>query len=562
MLYTCKILIIKLYIIILIQIGVSLFPPVSEILNKGCDFMKKTLDKIYRKVVMSVWFIPIPVLLIIMALLNYWLGSTMSHINMLYSNIESLTKAEFIQSIIKLVGLWIIIKSANSIFSRLTNHRMLDRNYMKWIEKLTYSKVSSITSLGTGGLHNAIGTIAQCDKAMTIAVVGTLPYIMPFILVCKNEYEAAGIIPVLINVGTMIAIIALNFIVVNLRANKISAKAGADMHSVTVDCIHNSRTVKYFQKEKWSVDRQKNKQKEVFVDFINLKKINIRNILNILAWIPTINVVLCWDNKATVLFVLMSDYAIECIANSISDILDIYSDKKANLKILGTLEPDTNKKVPLEILRIKDIIFKYSKDSKVTFKIDDITIEKGKRYCITGKSGFGKSTFIKLVTRTVEPDIARAQIDSIDCIYMFAESEMFNTSVYDNVVLGDDSVTESEVKDILEHLEVVLDMDIMKDPVGEKGEKLSTGQMQRINLARVIVYARRHPGVLVALDEVTSALDEVTSINCINYLASEFERLGTTLLYVSNKSDYKNTNLITDNIYVERNGDIVTYVQK
>lgn len=525
--------------------------------------MKKMLDKIYRKAIMSVWIIPIPVLIVIMAMLNYWLGSTMSNINLLYSNIESLTKVEFVHSIAKLLGIWIILKCTNSIFSRLTNHRMLDRNYMKWIEKLTYSKVSSITSLGTGGLHNAIGTIAQCDKQMTITVVGTLPFIMPFILVCKNEYETAGILPVLINIGTMISIILLNLVVANLKSNKISAKAGADMHSVTVDCIHNSKTVKYFQKEEWSVNRQKQKQKEVFVDFVNVKKVSIRNMLNILAWIPTVNIILCWDNKATVLFALMSDYAIECISNSISDILDIYGEKKANLKILGTLEPDnTNKKVPLELLRIKDVIFKYSKNSKVTFRIDDITIEKGKRYCVTGKSGFGKSTFIKLVTKTVEPDIARAQIDSVDCIYMFAESEMFNTSVYDNIALGDSSVTESEVKDILNHLEVVLDMDIMKDPVGEKGEALSTGQMQRINLARVIVYTRRHPGVLVALDEVTSALDEITSVNCINYLASEFERLGTTLLYVSNKSDYKDTNLITDNIYVVRNGDVVTYVQK
>lgn len=162
----------------------------------------------------------------------------------------------------------------------------------------------------------------------------------------------------------------------------------------------------------------------------------------------------------------------------------------------------------------------------------------------------------------MEPDIAGGQIDSIDTIYMFAESEMFNDTVMENISLGDTSVTVSEVKNILANLEVVLDLDIEHDSVGEKGEALSTGQRQRINLARVIVYARRHPGVLVALDEVTSALDEVTSVKCINYIAEEFERLGTTLLYVSNKSDYKDTNLITDNIYVERNGDVVTYVQK
>ena len=61
------------------------------------------------------------------------------------------------------------------------------------------------------------------------------------------------------------------------------------------------------------------------------------------------------------------------------------------------------------------------------------------------------------------------------------------------------------------------------------------------------------------MDEVTSALDEATSVTCINYLTEEFERLGTTLLYVSNKSDYKETNLITDNIYVLREGNTVTY---
>lgn len=133
---------------------------------------------------------------------------------------------------------------------------------------------------------------------------------------------------------------------------------------------------------------------------------------------------------------------------------------------------------------------------------------------------------------------------------MFAESEMFNDTIMENISLGDDSVTVSEVEDILSHLEVVVDLDIEHDPVGEKGESLSTGQRQRINLARVI-----HPGVLIALDEITS-------INCINYLSKEFERLGTTLLYVSNKSDYKNTNLITDNIYVERKDDTVTYIQK
>lgn len=524
--------------------------------------MKKKLNSIYRKVVMSSWLFPIPVLAIVLGLLSYELGNAMAKINSLYSTVTDITKEEFIKSMTSLVLVWLIFRLGNSIFSKIVNHRILDVNYMKWIEKLTNSKVSSITTIGVGGVHNAISTIAQCDKGILISIIGVLPNIIPFVIICKREYEAAGIIPVIVNIATITLFILLNILLVNLKSNKRSAKAGAQMHSVTVDCIHNSKTVKYFQKEKWSIDKQANKQKEVFVDYINLPKVGVGNLFNILIWVPTIiNVSLCWDIKATVLFILMSDYSIINISNNICDIMDLYSEKKAQLSILGNLEPDNNIKVPLkDKLEIKNITFKYSEESDVIFKIDNVNIERGKRYCITGKSGFGKSTFIKLVTKTVNP--ISGSINSVDCIYMFAESEMFNTSIIENISLGDESITESEVKELLEKMEVDIDLDITKDKIGEKGELLSTGQRQRINLARVIVYARRHPGVLVALDEVTSALDEVTSITCINFIAEEFERLGTTLLYVSNKSDYKDTNLITDNIFVQRNGNIVTYVQE
>lgn len=516
----------------------------------------------FRKALLGIWIIPIPVLVMVMVLLNYFLGLMMSNINQLYSQVQDITKEDFLRGALTLVGIWIVLKCTNSYFTRTVNHRILDSNYMKWIEKLTYSKVSSITSLGTGGLHNAIQTIASCDKGMVITFAGALPFIAPFVMMNVKEYKIAGILPVIVNIVTIGCIVGLSFVVSNLKSNKISAEAGASLHSVTVDCIHNSKTVKYFNKENWSVDKQQNKQKEVFVDFLNLPKVTANNMFNIIGWIPTIvNVMLCWEDKSVVLFVLMSDYALECISGSIVNFMDYFSEKKANIKILGSLEPDDMERKSMKaFFNIKHVEFKYSPESKVTFFIDDLLIVKSHRYCVTGKSGFGKSTLIKLLTGTVEP--TEGTIDKYDCVYMFAESEMFNTSVFENIALGDTSVTEDEVRTILNNLSLELDMDIMKDSVGEKGCNLSTGQMQRINLARVVVYARRHPNAIVALDEVTSALDEVTSIQCINYITEEFKRLDTTLLYVSNKSDYKDTDLITDNIYVEKLGNSVGYWTK
>lgn len=516
-----------------------------------------------EKLKQFLWIIPTPVFIIAMAIANYWLGTVMSNINLLYSNVGDYKyREEFAKTLITLVLIWTLIRAMTSVINKITNIKIIDTNYMKWIRKLTYSKISSITNMGTGGINSTINNIVQCNKQIIMYVVQLLPYIVPFAMVCHKEYKTAGILPVIVNVSIILVFIILNVgVVVNMKTNKLAAKAVATISSVTVDCIHNSKTVKYFQKESWSIDRQSNGQKKLFIDRINFRKQIFCNVFVILGWASAIiNSYLCWDDKGTVLFLLMSDYIIENIAGTISGIFELYSDKKASLKLIGELEPDRSKKITLESsgLNINGVFYNYP-ESDVTFRIDDIKIEKGKHYCITGKSGFGKSTFIKLITNTIEPCAASNHIDNIDCIYMFAESEMFNMSIYDNIALGDDSISVSEVKDILEHLEVDVDLNIENDSVGEKGDKLSTGQIQRINLARVIVYARRHPDALIALDEVTSALDEITSINCINYLASEFKRLGNTLLYVSNKSDYKNSDLITDNIYVIRNGNTVTY---
>lgn len=511
--------------------------------------MKKRL---HNAVTTAIFATPVSLMLVITAILNYMLGQITTKVNTIYSRINELeSRNEFIKTIVVLILIHTLIQLFNGIIVKVSSHRLLNKSYLKWIEKLTYSKVSSITGIGTGGIANAVNTLSVCDKQILATAVGMLPSIIPFFMLCKKEWDAAGILPVIINVSVMILYIIGCIWMTKMPSNATTAKARNKMSAVTTDCILNSKTVKYFQRESWSMDIQSGTQRKTFLPMLNLPKGIFMYIFFAISWIPCIaNVYICWGDLETVLFIIMMDYSIYNITDRLSVIMDCYSDKVAQLKVIGKLEPDTVTKKPIEKLRVGNIEFKYSDDSNVTFKIDNITIEKGKRYCITGKSGFGKSTFIKLVTKTVEP--TKGVIDAVDTIYMFAESQMFNQSIFNNIALGDDTVTLAEVRDILEHLEVDVDIDLENESVGEKGEKLSTGQIQRINLARVIVYARRHPGVLVALDEVTSALDEITSVNCINYLASEFARLGTTLLYVSNKSDYKDTDLITDNILVER----------
>lgn len=98
--------------------------------------MKKKNLKLHERLLILSWIIPIPVMLIITALLNYWLGTVMTDINSMYSNITNMERDTFIIGVIKLIIIWLGIKLVNSIITRVSNHRILDTSFMKWIEKL------------------------------------------------------------------------------------------------------------------------------------------------------------------------------------------------------------------------------------------------------------------------------------------------------------------------------------------------------------------------------------------------------------------------------------------
>ena len=519
--------------------------------------MKKTIHKIIE----GTRNVPSIVFLILAGILNYAMGQAMLNINTLYSEVTEYERVEFTISLVQFVVIWFILRLFNGTVGKIEKNKMLDENYLKWITRLTKSKLSSISKLTTGAAHNAIGAIAGADKQMLNCIFGSIPSLYPFIILCVREYKVGGLLPPAINLICIIGYIVGNIFVAKASVYQKAAKARADLYGVTVDCVTNSKTVKYFGKESWSINRQDKAQLDSYVDFLALPAIHMTTALDLIMWIPTItNIYLCWGNMTDILFIIMMGYSIDNIAAYISMFMEGYSEKVSQLKVLGELEEDTDIREPIkDSIILKDIEFKYTDDSKVLFKIDRLTIEKGHRYCITGKSGFGKSTLAKIITNTYP--VQKGYVPSIDCVYMFAESELFNTTIYENIVLDEDADKE-EIINLLKAFEVDVDIDVFSESVGEKGSKLSTGQIQRINLARTLFYARRHPGALIVMDEVTSALDEVTSYNCLKYLAKEFERLNVTLIYISNKPDYKQVNLITDSIYVHRNFNVVTYDTK
>ena len=171
-------------------------------------------------------------------------------------------------------------------------------------------------------------------------------------------------------------------------------------------------------------------------------------------------------------------------------------------------------------IEIKDVIFSYSEGSSARIEIPFLSIPRGQKVGLVGKSGAGKSTIADLLLGVLNPlsgTIFLEKVSPKDYIkenhgrigYVPQLSNMIDSSIAENVAIG-----EIYVEIDKERLQKSLKMAGLSDfimqlsdgvltQVGERGTKLSGGQRQRIALARALY---SDPSILI-LDEATSSLD-------------------------------------------------------
>ena len=181
----------------------------------------------------------------------------------------------------------------------------------------------------------------------------------------------------------------------------------------------------------------------------------------------------------------------------------------------GRLQPSLNKALCLE-----DVSFAYGPKRVLSHATAEIPVNK--ITVLVGQSGSGKTTMLDLVIGFNRPTKGRITIDGIDLNnisltawrsqigYVPQELTLLRGTIAENITLGDDKLGRDDIEGALRlagALEFVsaLPQGIDTD-IGTMGAKLSGGQRQRISLARALV----HKPKLLLLDEVTSALDEVT----------------------------------------------------
>jgi len=157
-------------------------------------------------------------------------------------------------------------------------------------------------------------------------------------------------------------------------------------------------------------------------------------------------------------------------------------------------------------------------DQKVLDSID-ITIKKGRMVALVGQSGAGKTTLVDLLPRLYDPIEGEILIDGINIKnykigdlrklmgVVTQESILFNDSVYNNISFGVKNATK---EDIIEAAKIANAHDFITKMengydtlIGDRGDKMSGGEKQRLTIARAIL---NDPPILI-LDEATSSLD-------------------------------------------------------
>ena len=215
-------------------------------------------------------------------------------------------------------------------------------------------------------------------------------------------------------------------------------------------------------------------------------------------------------------------------------------------------------------INFNNIKFSYNNSENLVLKNMSFEIKHGSKVAIVGPSGAGKSTIINLLLKNLNPQYGNISIGNTNIQDVSAEvlrenigvvlqdTYLFNTSIYENIRFGNPEASEVEIFAAAKAANV--DQFVKNFPykyetyIGERGNKLSRGQAQRIAIARMIL---KDPQIVI-LDEATASLDNQNE--GLVYLAINKIMENRTTIMITHKL---NTLHNIDNIFVLFNGNII-----
>ncbi|MBT2700158.1 ATP-binding cassette domain-containing protein [Bacillus sp. ISL-40] len=174
------------------------------------------------------------------------------------------------------------------------------------------------------------------------------------------------------------------------------------------------------------------------------------------------------------------------------------------------------------------VTFRYPSSKNDNLKNVDVKLLQGQTLGIVGKTGSGKTTFIKQLLRQYPLGTGEVSISGVSLEeqtlnqvrnwigYVPQDHVLFSRSVKDNILFGRTDASDEELETAIDLAAFRKDLEMLPEGlatlVGEKGVALSGGQKQRISIARALI---KNPVILI-LDDSLSAVDAKTEKQIID----------------------------------------------
>jgi ATP-binding cassette subfamily C protein LapB len=196
-------------------------------------------------------------------------------------------------------------------------------------------------------------------------------------------------------------------------------------------------------------------------------------------------------------------------------------------------------------IEISSATLRLSEMGRPLFNGLNLSIKKGEKVAIVGRTGSGKTSLVKMIVGLLKPESGSITINGSDIRQypradlfraigtVFQEPWLFAGSLRDNVGLGQDDCSEEHILECLKAAGADFVGDgttaALEFAIQDQGSNLSGGQKQAVMMARALAFK---PALLL-FDEPTSAMDGLTEANVIKHLSERLD--DRTLVIVTHK---------------------------